>query len=103
MVRPLAESTSAIKIAFLFLIIIVVIFLVGFSTPHWTVISDLGLGVASTGLWETCYEVYYLGSVCSASSIGAGTLVAYCHSFLFSPFLFSLVKYVFFIHSTHTV
>ena len=86
MVRPLAESTSAIKMALLFLIVKLIIFLVGFSTPHWTVISDLGLGSASTGLWETCYEVYYLGSVCSASSIGAGTLVAYCHSISISFF-----------------
>ena len=71
MVRPLSESNTAIKIALLFLVITLIIFVIGFSTPSWTVISGLGIGFARFGLWQHCVELSSLGTICD-SSVDAG-------------------------------
>ena len=72
MVRPLSESTSAIKIALVILLITFLIFVVGFSTPNWTVITESGYGIVSYGLWRQCVEVWDFGTECVNIPIGYG-------------------------------
>ena len=69
MVRPLSESNTAIKIALLFLVITLIIFVIGFSTPSWTVISGFGVGVVRAGLWQQCVEFAPLGRICGSSDV----------------------------------
>ena len=71
MVRPLSESNTSIKIALLFLVITLIVFVIGFSTPNWTVVTVLS--VVRFGLWQHCVEFASIGTVCEIDSSAAGS------------------------------
>ena len=71
MARPLSESNIAIKIALLFLVITLIVFVIGFSTPNWTVVA--GLSLVRFGLWQHCAEFASIGTVCEIDSSAAGS------------------------------